>query len=198
MKQLLVATRNKGKMKEIASYMDGLVEQLLCLDDLPELPETIEDGNSFAENALKKAREACVFSGLPTIADDSGLAVDALHGQPGVFSARYGGEPSDDQANNSKLLQELEGIPAEKRTAAFVCTLAFVHPNGSEHLFEGRISGNILEAPQGKGGFGYDPLLLIPEQNKTMAELSVETKNSISHRGQALRAFTHWLKGSKL
>lgn len=198
MKQLLVATRNKGKMKEIAAHFGLLVHELLCLADFPDLPETVEDGKTFADNALKKAREACHFSGLPVIADDSGLSVDALTGQPGVFSARYAGEPCDDLANNQKLLQELTEVPAEKRGAAFVCALAFVHPDGTEKLFEGKISGKILEKPQGKGGFGYDPLLLIPEENLTMAELSVAAKNRISHRGQALNAFADWLKGSGL
>lgn len=196
MKQLLVATRNRGKMKEIGAYLNGSVEELLCLADLPHLPETVEDGTTFAENALKKAREASAASGLPVIADDSGLTVDALNGLPGVISARYAGEPSTDEANNRKLLQELAGVPADRRDAAFVCVLAFVHPDGTEALFEGKIAGRILESSRGDGGFGYDPLLLIPDQNATMAELSVEQKNRISHRGQALRAFSAWLRES--
>ena len=195
MKQVLVATRNRGKMKEIGAYLSGSVEELLCLADMPELPDTVEDGATFAENALKKAREASVATGLPVIADDSGLTVDALNGQPGVISARYAGEPSDDDANNRKLLQELTGVPAERRAAAFVCVLAFVHPDGTEALFEGRIEGRILETPCGAGGFGYDPLLLIEDHNATMAELSVEEKNRISHRGQALCKFRAFLQG---
>lgn len=193
MKQLLVATRNRGKMKEIGAYLAGRVDELLCLADMPGLPDTVEDGATFAENALKKAREASDATGLPVIADDSGLTVDALDGQPGVISARYAGEPSDDGANNRKLLRELAGVGPEKRSAAFVCVLAFVHPDGTEALFEGRIEGRILEAPRGSGGFGYDPLLLVEDHNATMAELSVEEKNRISHRGQALRAFNAWL-----
>ncbi|CAH2031200.1 XTP/dITP diphosphatase [Trichlorobacter ammonificans] len=196
MKQLLVATRNRGKMKEIGAYLKDSVEELLCLVDLPHLPETVEDGTTFAENALKKAREASAASGLPVIADDSGLTVDALNGLPGVISARYAGEPSNDEANNRKLLRELKDIPADRRGGAFVCMLAFVHPDGTEALFEGKIAGRILETPRGDGGFGYDPLLLIPDQNATMAELSVEQKNRISHRGQALRAFSAWLRES--
>jgi XTP/dITP diphosphohydrolase len=196
MKQLLVATRNRGKMKEIGAYLGGCVEELLCLADMPHLPDTVEDGETFAENALKKAREASAATGLPVIADDSGLTVAALNGQPGVISARYAGEPSDDTANNRKLLHELAGVPPEKRCAAFVCVLAFVHPDGSEALFEGKIDGRILETPRGDGGFGYDPLLLIEEQNATMAELTVEEKNRISHRGQALRSFRAFLQES--
>lgn len=196
MKQLLVATRNRGKMKEIGAYLGGCVEELLCLADMPHLPDTVEDGETFAENALKKAREASVATGLPVIADDSGLTVAALNGQPGVISARYAGEPSDDSANNRKLLHELAGVPPEKRGAAFVCVLAFVHPDGCEKLFEGRIEGRILETSRGDGGFGYDPLLLIEEQNATMAELTVEEKNRISHRGQALRSFRAFLQES--
>lgn len=196
MKQLLVATRNRGKMKEIGAYLGGNVAELLCLADLPHLPETVEDGATFAENALKKAREASEASGLPVIADDSGLTVDALNGRPGVFSARYAGEPGNDGANNRKLLQELAGAPAERRGAAFVCVLAFIHPDGTEALFEGKISGRILEDPRGNGGFGYDPLLFIPDHGATMAELTVEQKNRISHRGQALRAFSAWLRES--
>ncbi len=196
MKQLLVATRNRGKMKEIGAYLGGCVEELLCLADMPDLPDTVEDGDTFAENSLKKAREASVATGLPVIADDSGLTVDILGGQPGVISARYAGEQGNDAANNSKLLRELAGIPPEKRSAAFVCVLAFVHPNGCEKLFEGRIEGRILEAPRGDGGFGYDPLLLIEDHDATMAELSVEEKNRISHRGQALCSFRAFLQES--
>lgn len=194
MKQLLVATRNRGKMKEIGAYLAGVVDELLCLADMPHLPDTVEDGDTFAANALKKAREASAATGLPVIADDSGLVVDALGGLPGVISARYAGEPCDDQANNRKLLHELTGITLERRSGAFVCVLAFVHPDGTEALFEGKIAGCILEAPRGTNGFGYDPLLFIEEHNATMAELSVEEKNRISHRGQALRAFSRWLK----
>lgn len=196
MKQLLVATRNRGKMKEIGAYLSGYVEDLLCLADRPDLPDTVEDGTTFAENALKKAREASAATGLPVIADDSGLMVDALDGQPGVISARYAGEPSDDGANNRKLLQELAGVGPEKRAAAFVCVLAFVHPDGTEVLFDGRIEGRILETPRGEGGFGYDPLMLVEGHDATMAELPVDEKNRISHRGQALRAFRAYLEES--
>lgn len=196
MKQLLVATRNLGKMKEIGAYLGGCVDELLCLADMPHLPDTVEDGNTFAENALKKAREASAATGLPVIADDSGLTVDILGGQPGVLSARYAGEQGNDDANNRKLLRELAGVLPQKRSAAFVCVLAFVHPDGCEKLFEGRIEGRILETPRGDGGFGYDPLLLVEGHDASMAELSVEEKNRISHRGQALHSFKAFLQES--
>lgn len=193
MKQLLVATRNRGKIIEIRALLDGLVDQVLCAADLPDLPETVEDGVTFEENALKKAREACQASGLPTLADDSGLVVDGLHGAPGVISARYAGEGADDAANNRKLLQELAQHPEASRNAAFICSLAFVAPDGTEQLFEGRVSGTIIGQPQGENGFGYDPLFLVDGCEQTMAELPVAEKNLISHRGQALQAFKEFL-----
>ncbi|NJD39819.1 MAG: XTP/dITP diphosphatase [Geobacter sp.] len=191
--QLLVATRNRGKVKEIRAFLDGLVDQVLCAADLPELPETVEDGATFQDNALKKAREACQASGLPTLADDSGLVVDGLDGAPGVISARYAGEGATDDANNRKLLQELAQRPEASRKAAFICSLAFVAPDGTEQLFEGRVRGTIIGQPQGENGFGYDPLFLVDGCEQTMAELPVAEKNLISHRGQALQAFKEFL-----
>jgi XTP/dITP diphosphohydrolase len=191
--QLLVATRNRGKVKEIRVFLDGLVDQVLCAADLPELPETVEDGATFQDNALKKAREACQASGLPTLADDSGLVVDGLDGAPGVISARYAGEGATDDANNRKLLQELAQRPEASRKAAFICSLAFVAPDGTEQLFEGRVRGTIIGQPQGENGFGYDPLFLVDGCEQTMAELPVAEKNLISHRGQALQAFKEFL-----
>ncbi len=197
MKQLLVATRNRGKIKEIRALLDGLVEDVLCVADLADLPETVEDGATFAENALKKAREACNATGLPTLADDSGLVVDGLHGAPGVFSARYAGEDADDSANNSKLMKELAQLPRVSRNAAFVCNMAFVTPSGVEHLFEGRVRGTIIDQPRGEHGFGYDPLFLVDGYQQTMAELPLDEKNRISHRGQALQAFKQYLAGHR-
>lgn len=191
--QLLVATRNQGKVREIRAFLDGLVEEVCCVADLPGLPETVEDGTTFQDNALKKAREACQASGLPSLADDSGLVVDGLDGAPGVISARYAGEGADDDANNRKLLQELALRPAVSRKAAFVCSLAFVTPDGTEQLFEGRVGGTIIDQPQGEHGFGYDPLFLVDGCEQTMAELPVAEKNRISHRGQALQAFKEFL-----
>lgn len=193
MKELMVATRNRGKLHEIEAVLAGVVEKVLCAADFPKLPETNEDGATFSENALKKAREAMLFTGLPTIADDSGLVVQALDERPGVFSARFAGESADDVANNRKLLAEMDGTPPEQRQAAFVCVMAFVTPDGVEQIFSGRVSGRILDQERGSGGFGYDPLFLVDGYERTMAELTLEEKNCISHRGQALRLFRTYL-----
>jgi len=194
MRRLLVATRNRGKLKEIRAVLDDLVGELLCAVDLPDLPETVEDGATFIDNALKKAREACLASGLPVLADDSGLVVDGLDGRPGVLSARFAGPAADDAANNRKLLAELALLPTVSRKAAFVCVMAFVHPDGTEQTFQGLVCGRILDGLRGEGGFGYDPLFLVDGFQQTMAELSLEEKNHISHRGQALRAFQAYLR----
>lgn len=194
MKRLLVATRNRGKLEEIRAVLGGLVEKLLCAADLPDLPETVEDGTTFVDNALKKAREACRASGLPVLADDSGLVVDGLDGRPGVLSARFAGPAADDAANNRKLLAELALLPMASRKAAFVCVMAFVHPDGTEQTFQGMVNGRILDGLRGEGGFGYDPLFLVDGFQQTMAELSLEQKNHLSHRGQALRAFQVYLR----
>lgn len=193
MKCLLVATRNRGKVKEINALLNGLVDEVLCAADVPQLPETVEDGATFAENALKKAREASLVTGLPVLADDSGLVVTGLDGRPGVYSARFAGPDASDSNNNRKLTDELSQNPAADRSAAFVCSLAFVAPDGTEQLFEGRVSGRIIEQPRGEHGFGYDPLFLVDGCNQTMAELPLERKNQISHRGQALQAFKAYL-----
>lgn len=194
MKQLVVATRNRGKLKELQHLLSGLVDSLVCTADLPEFPDTVEDGGSFEENALKKAREAMQHSGLPALADDSGLVVDILDGRPGVYSARFAGVGCGDAANNRKLLDELYGVPFGQRQAAFVCAVAFVEPAGAEQLFMGRVTGRILEAGRGTGGFGYDPLFLVDGFDRTMAELSLDQKNAVSHRGQALQQFLLYLK----
>ncbi|WP_277057668.1 XTP/dITP diphosphatase [Trichlorobacter lovleyi] len=196
MRQLLVATRNRGKIKEIKALLDGLVEEIICAADLPDLPETVEDGATFAENALKKAREASKATGLAVLADDSGLVVDGLGGRPGVYSARFAGVGANDAANNVKLLQEVAGLSQLERRAAFVCSMAYVSPNGVEQLFEGRVGGTIIDQPRGDHGFGYDPLFLVNGYQQTMAELPLEVKNRISHRGQALRAFKNFLGGA--
>ncbi len=194
MKELVVATRNRGKLQEIRSLLDGVVAYVQCAADFDGFPETIEDGQTFRDNALKKAREAMLFTGLPALADDSGLVVDALGGRPGVYSARFAGEGADDAANNRRLLDELNGIPADQRQAAFVCVLAYVAPDGTEKVFDGRAGGAILTSGRGDGGFGYDPLFLVNGFDRTMAELSLQEKNSISHRGQALQQFRAFLE----
>jgi XTP/dITP diphosphohydrolase len=194
MKRLVVATRNKGKIIEINALLAGLVDQVSSAADFSAFPETVEDGATFEENALKKAREASRFSGLPALADDSGLVVDALHGRPGVFSARFAGEGAGDAANNARLIEECSNLPAEQLQAAFVCVLAFVTPEGDERLFSGRVTGRILSEARGDGGFGYDPLFLVNGTERSMAELTLAEKNSLSHRAQAFRKFREYLE----
>jgi len=194
MKHLVVATRNPGKIVEINALLTGLVDQISSAADFVDFPETVEDGTTFEENALKKAREASHFSGFPALADDSGLVVDALNGRPGVFSARYAGEGADDAANNARLLEECHDIPQELRQAAFVCVLAFVTPEGIERLFTGRIAGRILSVARGEGGFGYDSLFLVDGFDRSMAELELAEKNLVSHRAKAFEKFREYLE----
>jgi XTP/dITP diphosphohydrolase len=193
MKRLVVATRNKGKIVEISALLSGFVEQIRSAADFVDFPETVEDGATFEENALKKARDAVHFSDLPALADDSGLVVDALDGRPGVYSARYAGVGAGDAANNARLVEEIADIPAEKRQAAFVCVLAYVTPEGEERLFSGRVTGKIITAARGDGGFGYDPFFLVDGLERSMAELTLTEKNSLSHRAQAFRKFREYL-----
>lgn len=183
-KEVVLATRNKGKVKEFADLLEGVIENIISLDDLESPPEVVEDGETFTENALKKARTIAEYSGKPTLADDSGLAVQALGGRPGVYSARYSGEDATDKTNIDKLLQELGDNP--NRGAKFVCVLALVLPEGNEIVAEGQCPGEILNEQRGEGGFGYDPVFYLPERGKTMAEVPPEIKNSISHRARAV------------
>ena len=193
MKELLVATGNKGKLRELEVLLTGIVDRLYSLADFPDVPSVEEDGLTFAENALKKARSAAAATGMPVIADDSGLVVDALDGRPGVFSARFAGEGAGDAANNAKLLEEMRAVPAGQRSAAFKCAIAYCRPDGECHTFTGELGGVILEWPAGERGFGYDPLFLVPEYNQTLAELPMEIKNRISHRGAAFRSLQEHL-----
>ena len=197
MKRLVLATRNRGKIVEISALLSGLVGRISSAADFANFPETVEDGATFEENALKKAREASRFTALPALADDSGLVVDALNGRPGVFSARYAGEGAGDAANNALLVEECMSIPDERRQAAFVCVLAFVTPEGVEKLFSGRVAGRIISEPRGDGGFGYDPFFLVDGFDRSMAELSLAEKNSISHRAEAFRKFREYLETMK-
>ncbi|MBX3275908.1 MAG: XTP/dITP diphosphatase [Sandaracinaceae bacterium] len=196
--RVLVATRNAGKVRELARLFAELPGvELVGLDAFDELPDVVEDGATFEDNAAKKARELARASRLPTLADDSGLEVDALGGAPGVRSARYAGAHGDDAANNARVLSELEGVSFEARTARFVCVLAFADPAGplGEHvlLARGTIEGRLLEAPRGEGGFGYDPLFLPLGETRTTAEMPAAEKNAISHRGEASRAMRELL-----
>ena len=196
MRQLVVATRNTGKIRELELLLQGVVATVLQIGSFPGLPDVVEDGATFTENAVKKARFAAEATGLPALADDSGLSVDHLDGRPGVYSARFAGEGAGDAANNLKLLRELTGVPASERTAAFHCVLAFCLPDGTCRTFEGRLPGVILEEARGVEGFGYDPLFLLPEYGQTLAQLSMEIKNRISHRGEALAELRRYLEKS--
>ncbi|MCG8472426.1 MAG: XTP/dITP diphosphatase [Desulfobacterales bacterium] len=182
---LVLATRNKGKTEEIRALLKGHPVELKNLDDFGPIPEVIEDGDTFDDNAYKKASFTARVLGFPAIADDSGLTVEALDGRPGVYSARFAGEDADDAANNAKLLKELEG--KGNRKAAFECVISIAVPTGPALTYEGRCEGVIAEVPSGDGGFGYDPLFYVPEKGKTFAELTMEEKGEISHRGKALQ-----------
>ncbi|ABB32104.1 non-canonical purine NTP pyrophosphatase, rdgB/HAM1 family [Geobacter metallireducens RCH3] len=186
MTDLIVATRNKGKLLEIGKILEGVHCRIYSLADFPDLPEIEEDGVTFEQNAIKKASAIAQLTGLPALADDSGLVVDALGGRPGVFSARYAGTGATDETNNAKLLEELRGTPPERRGAAFHCVIALCLPDGSCTTFSGELRGSILEVPQGGGGFGYDPLFFVEEEGSSLAELPLERKNRLSHRGKAL------------
>ena len=193
--KILLATANKGKVIELEKMLSGMGIGVLSLRDFPNFPEVEENGNNFAENAFIKARAAAEMANIITIADDSGLEVDALRGAPGVFSARYAGEPKSDERNIDRLLMELEDVPEQKRTARFRCCLAIVSPGGVERLTEGSVEGKILKGRRGKGGFGYDPVFYLPELGKTMAELSLVEKNALSHRALAFRQAISILEG---
>lgn len=184
--KLVIATSNPGKIREIAAVLAGTGIELLSLADFPDMPEIVEDGFTFLENALKKARTTAAYTGLPALADDSGLMVDALGGEPGVRSARFA--PTTDERNR-KLLDLLRDVPDGKRTARFVCALALVRPDGFEWVTEGVAEGIITREPAGAAGFGYDPVFFYPPLGKTFAEISGPEKNAVSHRGKALEAF---------
>jgi XTP/dITP diphosphohydrolase len=185
--ELVIASRNRGKIREIEHLLAGCVGRVRSLDEFAHVPEVVEDGETFEENALKKGRAVAAATGLPALADDSGLIVDALDGRPGVRSARFSGEGATDASNNAKLLEELRGVPSERRIARFRCVAALCRPDGECRTFSGELEGVILDGPRGSGGFGYDPLFLVPEFAKTLAEIHLEIKNAASHRGKALR-----------
>jgi XTP/dITP diphosphohydrolase len=194
---VIVATRNKGKIREIRDALKGLNLRIYGLSDFPDVPEIEEDGHSFTENALKKARFYAKYFGKVTLADDSGLEVDSLKGLPGVYSARYAGERASSRDNNQKLLREIQGVPISKRGARFRCIIAMKSPEGREALADGSCRGKIGLKEKGKKGFGYDPLFILDKNGKTMAELSLEEKNRVSHRGKALRKIRKIIDGFK-
>lgn len=187
LQEIVVATQNVGKIKEISRAMEHLPVKIIPLSDCGSFPEPVEDGATFAENAMIKARYYASLTGKPCLADDSGLEVDVLGKAPGVYSARYAGEGATDEDNNRKLLQALEGVPATERLGRFRCVLALFDLQGVVLTATGVCEGVILLQAEGDQGFGYDSLFFVPALNKTLAQVTVEEKNSISHRGQALK-----------
>lgn len=187
LEEMVLASGNKGKIAEFQRLLEDLAVQVHSMKEYPQIGEIVEDGSTFVENALIKARTVCKATGLAALADDSGLMVDALDGAPGIYSARYAGEDHNDAANNAKLLRDMEQVAEEDRTARFFCAIALVLPDGREYTVEGTCPGVILRELQGDGGFGYDPLFYIADLDKTFAQLSMEEKNRISHRGNANR-----------
>ncbi len=199
MKQLpetiLIATANKGKVREIRDLVRDLPVEFLSLAEVADVPDVVEDADTFEGNALKKARIISQATGMVTLADDSGLCVDALGGAPGVLSARYGGPGLSDEAKCRRILQEMLDIPDGGRSARFECVLALVSPDGDEVLFRGACEGRITRSLVGAQGFGYDPIFLYEPAGLTFAEMDMHAKNAVSHRGKALTQFAEYLRG---
>ncbi len=189
--KLLLATRNQGKIVEFRRMLDALAPgeiELVGLDQFPNLHDVDETGSTFEENALLKARQMSEATGLPAIADDSGLCIDALNGDPGIFSARWAGTHGDDRANIEKVLEQLKDVPEDKRSAYFICVATLYLPDGRTHFEEGRFHGTILFSPVGEKGFGYDPIFQPEGLSISSAQMSSEEKDAVSHRGKSLRA----------
>ena len=184
--KIVFASGNEGKVKEIKEMLEGMEIELVSLKDYNNVPEIIEDGKNFLENALKKAKIISAFTGETVLADDSGLQVEVLGGEPGIYSARYAGGKATDDDNINLLLTKLKNIPQEKRTAFFCCALVLYRSDGSYDSFESKWEGRIIDERRGDNGFGYDPVFFDPELKKTAAELPPEIKNKVSHRGQAV------------
>lgn len=195
MSKIILASGNAGKVVEINALLDSHGIEVVSQNEF-DVPEAIEDGLSFVENAIKKARNACKHTGLPSIADDSGIEVDALNKTPGIYSARYSGEGATDKKNLEKMLAELEGVSADKRTARYQCVMVYMNSadDPTPIITQGALEGTILTSPQGDGGFGYDPIFWLEDKQCTAAELSLEDKNKISHRAIALNALAIKLK----
>lgn len=186
MKEIVLATRNRHKGTELAALLGDLGIMIRTLDEFPHVPEVVEDGATCEANAIKKAREIAAATGLPAVADDTGLEVDALNGRPGVYAARYAGEHATYEDNCRKLIQELHGVLPAQRTARFITVAALVLASGDgAQVTTGELRGTITEAPVGSKGFGYDPVFFVPELGKTLAELTPDEKNHISHRAKA-------------
>ena len=189
--KFVLATHNPGKLREMSAILGELGVEVVSPADVGITVDVEETGTTFAENAMLKAKAICAAAGLPDIADDSGLCVDALNGGPGVYSARYGGEGLDDKGRYMLLLNSMRGQTTRK--AHFACAIACAFPNGDELTAQGQCDGAIAFAPMGEGGFGYDPVFLVPEKGKTFGQLTAEEKSAISHRGKALRDFSEKL-----
>ena len=187
MKQLLLATRNKDKVSELHSLLVDADCQLLTLDEFPQIGETVEDGETLEENAVKKARQSFQVANIPTIADDSGLEVYYLNNEPGVYSSRYAGSGATYSDNCKKLLEKLRGVPPRRRAARFRCVIAFMPTDGVVQAVEGICQGVITETPRGENGFGYDPIFLPNGYSETLAEMDRALKNTLSHRGKAIQ-----------
>ena len=195
--RLVLATGNRGKIKEIAEALAGLELDILTREDLDAWPHLAEEGDTFEENARAKATVLARWAGMPALADDSGLEVEALGGAPGVDSALYAGTHGDDEANIERLLREMEGVPRGERGARFVCVLVLASPGGETALIRDTCEGSIAAAPRGEGGFGYDPVFVPAGMERTMAELSLREKNALSHRGKALRRLRAMLEAGE-
>lgn len=193
-KQIVFATGNEGKMREIRSILKDLGLEILSMKEAGLNPAIKEDGKTFEENALIKARTVAKYTDAIVLADDSGLEIDYLNKEPGIYSARYMGEDTSYRIKNQNLIDRLEGVPKEKRTARFVCAIAAVLPDGTSMVTRGTVEGSIGYEERGEGGFGYDPIFYLPEYGKSTAELSAEEKNEVSHRGKALRKMKEELK----
>jgi XTP/dITP diphosphohydrolase len=193
--KLVLATRNRGKLVELERLLAGTGWQALMLTDFPEVPEVEEDGRTFAENAVKKARVAAQVTKTWTLAEDAGLEVDALGGEPGIRSARYCGEGASDRDRISRVLEQIIAVPDDKRTARFRCVMCLINPAGDERLFEGVCEGRIAPLARGRFGFGYDPVFVPDGYAQTFGELGLEVKSRISHRAQAMRQVVDYLAG---
>ncbi len=192
MKKIIIATRNKKKFEELKRLLEDTGNEFLSLNDFPDIEEIKEDGKTFEENAVKKAKEIMMKTGISVISDDSGLVVPTLGGEPGIYSARYAGEPRDDRKNIEKLLDKMKNLT--ERRAYFICVIAFAEPDGDIRTFEGRVNGIITHEPRGNKGFGYDPVFIPDGMTKTFAEMEPEEKDRLSHRRKAIELLEEYLK----